>query len=175
MRDHQQPFAGETIHYGYRPTTTGQAAIAVSQRGVAAVLLGTDRHELSRELAEALAGADLVEDEAAINGTLDAVESHLRNPAEEPGFDLDLRGDARELAVWAALRAILIGETRSYGALAKEIGAGLTAQEVGAACAANRLAVLIQCHRVLKADGSISGYRWGVHRKRKLLAMEQAA
>jgi len=92
------------------------------------------------------------------------------------GLDLPLdpRGSALELAVWEALRNIPAGETRSYGALAKAIALPATAQEVGAACAANRLAVAIPCHRVLKADGSISGYRWGVWRKRRLLALEAA-
>ena len=175
MTDRNLPYAGETIHYGYRTTDTGTAAIAISGRGVAAVLLGTDRDDLRRKLAEALPGADLIADEGPIGATLDAVGRHLGDPAGEAGFDLDLRGDAGELAVWAALRGIPAGETRSYGALAEAIGTGITAQEVGAACAANRLAVVVPCHRVLKADGSISGYRWGVHRKRRLLAMEQAA
>lgn len=175
MSNDQLPFAAETLHFGYRPTATGLAAIVVSRRGLAAVLLGTDRHELSWKLADALQGANLVEDETFVGATLDAVASHLGNPADEPDFKLDMRGNAGELAVWAALRAIPIGETRSYGAVAKAVGAGLTAQEVGAACAANRLAVVVPCHRVLKADGSISGYRWGVHRKRKLLAMEEVA
>jgi len=175
MTDRQLPYAGETIHYGYRTTEAGVAAIAVSDCGVAAVLLGTDRDALRRNLAEALPGADLIGDEGAASATLDAVGRHLGDPAGEAGFDLDLRGDAGELSVWEALRGIPAGETRSYGALAKEIGTGITAQEVGAACAANRLAVVVPCHRVLKADGSISGYRWGVHRKRRPLAMEQAA
>ena len=175
MSDDQRPFAAETIHFGFRPTATGLAAIAVSRHGVAAVLIGTDRQELDRKLAEALPGADLVEDETPVGAILDAVARYVGDPTGEPGFDLDMRGNAGELAVWAALRAIPTGETRSYGALAKAIGTGLTAQEVGAGCAANRLAVVIPCHRVLKADGSISGYRWGVHRKRKLLAMEKAA
>ncbi|WP_458098452.1 methylated-DNA--[protein]-cysteine S-methyltransferase [Roseomonas sp. WA12] len=175
MGDHHLPFAAETIHYGYHPTTTGLAAVAVSRRGVTAELLGIDRNELSGRLADALSGANLVEDETAIGSVLAAVVHYLGAPTGEPGFDLDLRGNAGELAVWAALRAIPSGETRTYGALAKAIGTGLTAQEVGAVCAANRLAVVVPCHRVLKADGSISGYRWGVHRKRKLLAMERAA
>jgi AraC family transcriptional regulator of adaptative response/methylated-DNA-[protein]-cysteine methyltransferase len=79
------------------------------------------------------------------------------------------------MAVWDALREIPIGETRSYGQLAKALPVTATAQEVGAACAANVLAVAVPCHRVLKADGSLSGYRWGVHRKRRLLEMERAA
>lgn len=175
MTDDQRPFAAETILYGYRPTDTGIAAIAVSRRGIAAVLLGTDRGDLRRKLAEALPGVDLIENESAIVATLDDVARYVGDPTGDAGFDVDMRGNAVELAVWHALRAIPAGETRSYGALAKAIGIGLTAQEVGAACAANRLAVVIPCHRVLKADGSISGYRWGVHRKRKLLALEKAA
>jgi AraC family transcriptional regulator, regulatory protein of adaptative response / methylated-DNA-[protein]-cysteine methyltransferase len=175
MSNEMWPFEAETIHFGYRPTATGLAVIAVTQQGVVAVLLGADRRALRQNLADALPGADLVEDETTIGATLAAAVLHLDDPAGEPGFDLDLRGNDHELAVWAALRAIPMGQTRSYGALARLIGGGLTAQEVGAACAANRLAVIIPCHRVLKADGSISGYRWGVHRKRKLLAMEQAA
>ncbi|MBP0495919.1 methylated-DNA--[protein]-cysteine S-methyltransferase [Pararoseomonas indoligenes] len=175
MSDDVLPFAADTIHYGYHPTTTGLAAVAVSRRGVAAVLLGADRNELSRKLAEALPGADVVENGTAIGPVLSAVACYLDAPTGEPGFDLDMRGNAGELAVWTALRAIPSGETRTYGALARAIGTGLTAQEVGAACAANRLAVVVPCHRVLKADGSISGYRWGVHRKRRLLALEKAA
>jgi AraC family transcriptional regulator of adaptative response/methylated-DNA-[protein]-cysteine methyltransferase len=175
MSNDQPAFAAETIRFGFRPTGAGLAAIAVSQKGVVAILLGADPHELTRKLAEALPAADLVDDEASIGPALDAVARRIANPAGETDFDLDMRGSADQRAVWAALRAIPTGETRSYGAVAKAIGTGITAQEVGAACAANRLAIVVPCHRVLKADGSISGYRWGVHRKRALLAMEKAA
>ena len=88
---------------------------------------------------------------------------------------LDLQGSPLELAVWEALRSIPPGEVRTYGALAKTLPMAATAQEVGAACAANRLAVAIPCHRVAKADGSISGYRWGVQRKRRLINLEGVA
>jgi AraC family transcriptional regulator of adaptative response/methylated-DNA-[protein]-cysteine methyltransferase len=175
MSNDQHAFSGETIFYGFRPTASGLAAIAAGRNGVVAILLGADRYELARKLTDALPETDLVEDETSIGATLDAVARNIADPVGEPGFDLDMRGSADERAVWAALRAIPVGETRSYGAVAKAIGSGITAQEVGAACAANRLAIVIPCHRVLKANGSISGYRWGVHRKRKLLAMEQAA
>jgi AraC family transcriptional regulator of adaptative response/methylated-DNA-[protein]-cysteine methyltransferase len=87
---------------------------------------------------------------------------------------LDLRGSAVELAVWQALRAVPRGRTISYGQIARSLPLRATAQEVGAACAANLLAIAIPCHRVVKADGSISGYRWGVQRKRKLIAREAA-
>ncbi|WP_404477633.1 methylated-DNA--[protein]-cysteine S-methyltransferase [Novosphingobium sp. BL-52-GroH] len=175
MSNDQQALVAETIHYGFRPTATGLLAIAVSRHGVVAILLGADRHELTRKLTDALPETDLVEDEPSIVAMLDVVARHIADPVGEPGFDLDMRGNADERAVWTALGVIRIGEPRSYGAVAKAIKSGITAQEVGAACAANRLAIVFHCHRMLKADGSISGYRWGVYRKRKLLAMEQAA
>lgn len=86
-----------------------------------------------------------------------------------------MRGSDAERAVWSALQAIPSGETRSYGQVAKAVQMPITAQEVGAACAANVLALAIPCHRVVKADGGISGYRWGVARKRRLLQLEAAA
>ena len=107
--------------------------------------------------------------------TLAEVVALIDHPDNGHDLALDLRGSAIEIAVWQALREIPIGETRNYGQLAKALPVTATAQEVGAACAANLLAVAVPCHRVLKADGSISGYRWGVHRKRRLLAMEKAA
>jgi AraC family transcriptional regulator of adaptative response/methylated-DNA-[protein]-cysteine methyltransferase len=97
--------------------------------------------------------------------------------APQHGLDLafDLQGSELEMAVWKALRDIPVGETRSYRQLAKAMAVPATAQEVAAACAANKLAVAIPCHRVVKADGSISGYRWGVRRKRRLIQMEAMA
>ncbi len=175
MNDIGHPYAGETIHFGYRRTDVGLSAIAVGANGISAILLGSDRNGLRRRLAEALPGATLVDDDTAIGDTLDAVARFIERPLGRPGLALDLRGSPGELVVWDALRAIPAGETRSYGALAKGLGVAMTAQEVGAACAANRLAVVVPCHRVVKADGSISGYRWGVERKRQLLATEIAA
>jgi AraC family transcriptional regulator of adaptative response/methylated-DNA-[protein]-cysteine methyltransferase len=99
----------------------------------------------------------------------------IASPGRELHLPLDLCGSELELAVWEALRGIPSGETRTYGALAKMLAVPATAQEVGAACAANRLAVAVPCHRVVKADGSISGYRWGVQRKRRLITMEGVA
>jgi AraC family transcriptional regulator, regulatory protein of adaptative response / methylated-DNA-[protein]-cysteine methyltransferase len=138
----------------------------------AALLLGDSRDQLRRELVAAFPGATVVEDQASLEATLAKISLHLDDPGTDPSLRLDLRGSALELAVWTALRAIPVGQTRSYGQLAKALPFPATAQEVGAACAANRLAVLVPCHRVLKADGSISGYRWGVRRKRYLLQKE---
>jgi len=147
----------------------------VSSRGVVAILLGDAKPRLRGELARAFPNTDLIEDEAGLDETLAEVVALIDHPGSGHDMALDLRGSAIEIAVWQALRAIPIGEIRSYGQLAEALPVAATAQEVGAACAANLLAVAVPCHRVLKADGSISGYRWGVHRKRRLLAMEKAA
>jgi AraC family transcriptional regulator of adaptative response/methylated-DNA-[protein]-cysteine methyltransferase len=99
----------------------------------------------------------------------------IESPHLATDMKLDLRGSPLELAVWNALQAIPPGETRSYGAIAQSLPLAATAQNAGVACAANRIAVAVPCHRVVKSDGSISGYRWGVRRKRRLLNMEGTA
>ena len=165
----------EALRFGVGETRIGLALIASSPSGVAAILLGNDREKLRGELALMVPEAQLIEDEAGLAATISAVVAFIDDPRRGLSVALDPRGSELELAVWQALRAIPAGETRSYGALAKTLELPATAQEVGAACAANKIAVAIPCHRVLKADGSISGYRWGVWRKRRLLAMEAAA
>jgi AraC family transcriptional regulator of adaptative response/methylated-DNA-[protein]-cysteine methyltransferase len=165
----------QTLRFGLGETRLGLALAAMSERGVAAILLGDDKPRLRRELARAFPDAALIEDEAGLAETLAKVVALIDQPGAGHALTLDLGGSAIEMAVWDALREIPIGETRSYGQLAKALPVTATAQEVGAACAANVLAVAVPCHRVLKADGSLSGYRWGVHRKRRLLEMERAA
>jgi AraC family transcriptional regulator of adaptative response/methylated-DNA-[protein]-cysteine methyltransferase len=164
--------AAEALRFGYGETQIGLALVAASRNGIAAILLGDDRAKLRAELANAFPQAPLVEDEAGLGEIIARVAAFLDEPRRGLDLPLDPRGSELELAVWEVLRAIPAGETRTYGALAKILPLPATAQEVGAACAANRLAVAIPCHRVLKADGSISGYRWGVWRKRRLLARE---
>ena len=167
--------AAETLRFGYGETRIGTVLVAESDRGVAAILLGDDRPALRRDLAEAFVAARLVEDGAGLAETVAKVVALVDAPHLGSILPLDLRGSALELAVWQALRAIPPGETRTYGALAKMLPMAATAQDVGAACAANVLAVAVPCHRVVKADGSISGYRWGVQRKRRLINMEGVA
>jgi AraC family transcriptional regulator of adaptative response/methylated-DNA-[protein]-cysteine methyltransferase len=162
----------DVLRFGYGETKVGLVLVAVSGRGVAAILLGSDRARLRRDLGGSFQGVSFVEDQAGLAETIGKVVALVDEPGGELDLALDLRGSELELAVWQALRTIPAGETRSYGALAKGLPVPAMAQEVGAACAANRLAVAIPCHRVVKADGSISGYRWGVDRKRRLLSME---
>ena len=163
------------LRFGYGETTLGTVLVAESDRGVAAIFLGEDRTKLLRDLKVAFPGVELTDHEAGLSGTIAKVVALVSAPELGTDLPLDLRGSALELAVWEALRSIPSGETRTYGALAKALSMPATAQEVGAACAANRLAVAVPCHRVVKADGSISGYRWGVQRKRRLINQEGVA
>jgi AraC family transcriptional regulator of adaptative response/methylated-DNA-[protein]-cysteine methyltransferase len=165
----------DTLRFGYGETSLGTVAVAEGERGLAALFIGDDRSELLRDLQEAFPEAGLVLDQAGLSQTIAKATALVDAPHLGTDLPLDLRGSAAEMAVWDALRAIPPGETRSYGAIAQSVPVAVTAQEVGAACAANRLAVAVPCHRVVKSDGSISGYRWGVRRKRRLINMEGVA
>ena len=163
------------LRYGFGNTAIGTALVAVSDAGVASILLGDGAPKLLRELATAFPGTELIEDQAAVDKALGVVADGIDDPRTPIDLPLDVRGSDAERAVWAALRQIPSGETRTYGQIAKALPLSMTAQEVGAACAANVHALAIPCHRVIKADGTLSGYRWGVARKRRLLQMEAAA
>jgi len=165
----------ETITYGFGETKLGDILVAASGAGLAAILIGDDHGRLRRELGDTLPDMELAEDQAGLAAWIAAVEQLVDTPHTALDLPLDLRGSDLERAVWTALARIPPGETTTYGALARSLPVAATAQEVGAACAANRLAVIIPCHRVVKADGSISGYRWGAHRKRRLINMEGVA
>jgi AraC family transcriptional regulator of adaptative response/methylated-DNA-[protein]-cysteine methyltransferase len=165
----------EALRFGYGETKLGLVLVALSTWGVAAILLGDDRQKLRRELSDGFLDTQLVEDNANLSEAIAKIVMIINEPRGSFDLSLDLRGSELERAVWAALRAIPPGETRTYGGIAKTLPVPATAQEVGAVCAANRLAVAVPCHRVVKADGSISGYRWGVHRKRRLINMEHVA
>jgi AraC family transcriptional regulator of adaptative response/methylated-DNA-[protein]-cysteine methyltransferase len=149
--------------------------VAFSGKGAAAILMGNHRELLIRELAGIVPHAHLIADEAGLEGVLAQVVAFLEAPHIGLDLPLDIRGSAQEQAIWRALRNVPPGQTVTYGQIAKALPLSATAQDVGAACAANVLAVAIPCHRVLKADGSIAGYRWGVQRKRGLLLSEAAA
>jgi AraC family transcriptional regulator of adaptative response/methylated-DNA-[protein]-cysteine methyltransferase len=119
--------------------------------------------------------ASLVEDPATLLATLGRLRDLIEHPEGTGDFALDLRGSAFELKVWNALREIPAGATATYGEIAARVESPREAREVGEACAANRLAVVVPCHRIVKKDGSVSGYRWGVRRKRALLEREHGA
>ena len=164
-----------TLRFGTGETALGIILVAESENGVAALFIGDDRAKLYRDLEDAFPNAELIPDQAGLAETIAKAAALIEAPHLGADLKLDLRGTPVELAVWQALQAIPSGETRSYGAIARGLAVAATAQDVGAACAANRIAVAVPCHRVVKADGSISGYRWGVRRKRRLINMEGVA
>lgn len=165
----------ETFRFGFGETVLGTIVVAKSARGVAALFIGDDRARLLDDLRDAFPSTELVLDQAGLAQTIAKAVTLVDAPHLGTDLALDLRGSSMEVAVWEALRAVPPGETRTYGEIAKAVPTKVTAQDVGAACAANRIAVAIPCHRVVKADGSISGYRWGVRRKRRLINMEGVA
>ncbi|MBN9545599.1 MAG: methylated-DNA--[protein]-cysteine S-methyltransferase [Alphaproteobacteria bacterium] len=165
----------EALRFGYGETALGIAVVATGPNGIVALFIGDDREKLRRDLRNTFPHAEFIYDQAGLADTIAKAVRLIDAPHRVSDLALDLRGSPLELAVWRALQAIPPGETRSYGALARALPLAATAQEVGAACAANRIAVAIPCHRIVKADGSISGYRWGVSRKRRLINMEAVA
>jgi AraC family transcriptional regulator, regulatory protein of adaptative response / methylated-DNA-[protein]-cysteine methyltransferase len=165
----------EEIRFALGPFSLGTALVAFSDKGVAAILMGSDRDALIGELVGIFPHTHLIADEAGLEDVLAQVVAFLEAPQKGLDLPLDIRGSAQKQAIWRALRNVPSGQTVTYGQMAKALPLPATAQEVGAACAANVLAVAIPCHRVLKADGSIAGYRWGVRRKRALLLGEAAA
>lgn len=165
----------ETLRFGYGVTALGTIVVARSARGIVALFIGDDNVKLLRDLKDAFPGAEFVLDQTGLAETIANATALVDAPCIKTGLPLDLRGSPMEVTVWTALQAIPAGETRTYGAIAQSLPMTATAQEVGAACAANRIAIAVPCHRVVKADGSISGYRWGAHRKRRLINMEGVA
>ena len=162
----------ETLRFGYGDTALGTIVVAKSTRGVVALFIGDDRANLLRDLKGTFPEAEFVQDQTGLAQTIAKAAALVDAPHLGTDLMLDLRGSPVEVAVWKALQAIPAGETRTYGAIAQSLPMTATAQDVGAACAANRIAVAVPCHRVVKSDGSISGYRWGVQRKRHLINME---
>ena len=165
----------EMLRFSYGDSGLGTVLVAEGARGVVALFIGDDRARLLRDLTTAFPAARTVSDEADLEPTVAKATALLDTPHVAADLTLDLRGSPVEIAVWRALQAIPAGELRTYGAIAQSLPMTVTAQEVGAACAANCIAVAVPCHRVVKADGSISGYRWGVQRKRRLINMEGVA
>jgi AraC family transcriptional regulator of adaptative response/methylated-DNA-[protein]-cysteine methyltransferase len=167
--------ADTEIHFAVGECALGSILVAQSAKGVCAILLGDDPDALVRDLQDRFARARLVGGDAAFEQTVANVSGFV----EAPGLGLDLPSDVRGTAfqqrVWQVLREIPAGSTASDTEIAARIGAPNGARAVAQACGANALAVAIPCHRVVRTDGSLSGYRWGVERKRSLLKREGAA
>jgi AraC family transcriptional regulator of adaptative response/methylated-DNA-[protein]-cysteine methyltransferase len=165
----------DIIHYAQGDSSLGPFVAAQSGRGLAAVAFGEISDSLLDTIRARFPGATLLHAPAVMKPAIDSLAALIDAPAAEAGLPLDMRGTEFELSVWNALRAIPAGRTASYGEIAAKIGSPRQAREVGEACAANPLAVIVPCHRVVKKDGSLSGYRWGVRRKRALIEREHRA
>jgi AraC family transcriptional regulator of adaptative response/methylated-DNA-[protein]-cysteine methyltransferase len=160
------------IRFGVGSCSLGAVLVACSDRGVCAILLGEDADELAQDLRNRFPNADLVRGNAAFDRLVATVVSLVEAPGTSVMLPLDVRGTAFQQRVWQALCKIPVGTTASYSEIAKRIGAPNAVRAVARACAANPLAVAIPCHRAVRSDGSLAGYRWGVERKRALLARE---
>ncbi len=164
--------AGEMIRFGVAECYLGWVLVAATARGLCAIDLGDDPEVLEAGLRERFPNAQIDHDLAFSDWTQQVVRFL---DAPECGLDLplDIQGTAFQRRVWAALREIPAGSTLSYTEVAERIGEPKAVRAVAGACAANKLAVAIPCHRVVRQNGDLSGYRWGIERKRKLLAREQ--
>jgi methylated-DNA-[protein]-cysteine S-methyltransferase/AraC family transcriptional regulator of adaptative response/methylated-DNA-[protein]-cysteine methyltransferase len=174
----REPTAIEILFYATGECATGKMIIARSIKGVCAVLLGDDEKELESDLATRFPEATLVANEAAIRDDLAKVARFIDTPSDGLDLTLDMRGTPLQRRVWEAIRNIRVGKTKSYMQLARSINGvypQISARVVANACAANPIALAIPCHRVIRGDGELAGYRWGLQRKRELLEKEAAA
>ncbi len=165
---------GVTIHYTAIPTTLGLLLVAVTERGICSASLGDDEESLVAALRAEYPGAELARASDSRDRLVDAVVAHVEGRSGAVELPLDLRATSFQWQVWRALQRIPAGATRSYQAIATELGRPTAARAVARACASNRIAVLIPCHRVVRGDGELGGYRWGIARKAALLAREGA-
>jgi AraC family transcriptional regulator of adaptative response/methylated-DNA-[protein]-cysteine methyltransferase len=164
--------AGAVIRFAVGRCSLGDILVAASEKGVCAILMGEDAQALVRDLQDRFPRAELVGADAGFEQMVAIVIGFVEAPKLGLGLPLDLRGTPFQQRVWQALQDIPPGSTASYGEIARRIGSEKSVRAVAGACAANPLAVAIPCHRVVRHDGGLSGYRWGVERKRALLEKE---
>jgi len=170
----QRKGEGETIQYTVIATDLGKLLMATTMRGVCSARFGYNEAALLRELKQDFAAADIHRDDDALQPLTARMKESLRGWAAPHNIPLDLRGTAFQQMVWKELQRIPAGQTRSYTDVAKSIGRPKAVRAVANACASNPVAVVVPCHRVVQKNGSLAGYRWGVERKRALLANEKA-
>jgi AraC family transcriptional regulator of adaptative response/methylated-DNA-[protein]-cysteine methyltransferase len=171
-RDYRAGGTGAVIRFAVGQCSLGAILAAQSQRGICAILLGEDPEALVRDLQDQFPKSQLIGADAAFEHLIAQVVGFVEAPSIGLNLPLDVRGTAFQQRVWQALRKIPSGTTATYTEIAKRIGAPQAVRAVGQACGANPIAVAIPCHRVVRRDGDLSGYRWGVERKRELLRRE---
>ena len=175
---YRQRGEGEAIAYAYRDSALGSLVMAATMRGVCFAQFGSSKEALVRQLREEFPKACIVESSMTDSPELDAwvlaFETHIAGTGPRPELPLDLRGTAFQVRVWKFLLGVPESTVVSYGEVAQGIGAPKAVRAAASACAANRVAVLVPCHRVLRGDGGLGGYRWGLDRKRALIDIERA-
>lgn len=163
---------GASIRFATGKCSLGLVLVAASDKGVCCIMLGDDSDALARELQHRFPNAELIGGDQPFEELIVTVIEFVENPSQGLNLPLDIRGTAFQQQVWQALQQIPAGSTASYTQIAERIGRPKSTRAVAQACAANPIAVAIPCHRVIKTDGSLSGYHWGVERKSELLKRE---
>ena len=166
---------GETIRYTCVKTTLGWALVAATEKGICMTALGDDKAPLEADLRRRFPAALIWPADSKLAGWAERIVRFVTAPGEQPDLPLDIRGTAFQARVWRALQKVPPGRTSTYTEIAAALGQPKAVRAVAAACAANKLALLVPCHRIVRRDGDLAGYRWGVERKRALLAAEHAA
>jgi AraC family transcriptional regulator, regulatory protein of adaptative response / methylated-DNA-[protein]-cysteine methyltransferase len=166
---------GETIRFVTVSTPLGWALVAATERGICMTALGDDRDQLASALRQRFPAAEVIAEDAGLRQWADRIVRFITAPERNLDLPLDIRGTAFQARVWRALQKIPLGKTMSYAEIAAALGQPKAVRAVAQACAANKLALIVPCHRVIRSDGDLGGYRWGVERKRALLARERAA
>lgn len=174
-RDYRDGGSGTEIRFAVGQCALGEILVARSQRGICAILLGNDPDALARNLQDQFPKAHLIGGDEEFEKLVAEVVGFVEAPSIGLKLPLDIQGTAFQERVWQALKEIPVGTTASYSDIAERIGSPKAVRAVAQACAANKLAVAIPCHRVVRRDGDISGYRWGVERKQELLKRETEA
>jgi AraC family transcriptional regulator of adaptative response/methylated-DNA-[protein]-cysteine methyltransferase len=164
---------GSRIQFAVGPCSLGSILVAATERGVCEISLGDDPAELLRQLQDRFSAAELVGGDAQFEELVGTVLACVENGGDSHGIPLDIQGTAFQQQVWQALRTIPRGTTLTYSELAARLGTPRAVRAVASACAANRAAVAIPCHRVVRIDGALAGYRWGIERKAELLRRER--
>jgi O-6-methylguanine DNA methyltransferase len=171
----QQGAAAEEIAFSIGESALGAVLVARSTDGVCAILIGSVAAELESDLATRFTHSKLVRNDRKLSDDLGKILRFIETPSDGLNLRLDIRGTPFQQRVWEALLRIPPGSIVTYGALANRIGKPGAVRAVANACAANAIALAIPCHRVVRSNGTLSGYRWGVERKRALLAREAQA
>jgi AraC family transcriptional regulator, regulatory protein of adaptative response / methylated-DNA-[protein]-cysteine methyltransferase len=171
---HMTTTSPRSIHFAFAASSLGAIGVARSPKGVCAIALADDRRDMLRDLQQQFPDSELIEDAGALANTMAQVVRFVESPAAGIDLPLDVGGTAFQQRVWRALRKIPRGTTASYADIARRIDQPKSVRAVAQACGANLLALAIPCHRVVRSDGALSGYRWGAARKRALLEREAA-